>query len=235
MEYLPDFLSDNPHGTKCPEGGHPSYGSAVVIKNSSCNYLTNSNTCVGPNYFMAYHGVLKDSKDYTNALDEAYKLTDYMNSYIRNNSLTPHVEIFPYSVFYVFYEQYLDMWRSLAISLSVSAAAVFLVMYLITGFDLKSSVINLLVIVMIVVDIMAMMVPWNIQLNPISLVNLVMAIGISVEFCNHVTHTFVTSDLPTKVERATQALVYTGSSVFSGIAVTKFLGILVLFFANTQI
>ncbi|RXG71048.1 Niemann-Pick C1 protein [Armadillidium vulgare] len=142
---------------------------------------------------MAYHGVLKNSKDYTNALDEAYKLTDYMNSYIRNNSLTPHVEIFPYSVFYVFYEQYLDMWRSLAISLSVSAAAVFLVMYLITGFDLKSSVINLLVIVMIVVDIMAMMVPWNIQLNPISLVNLVMAIGISVEFCNHVTHSFVTS------------------------------------------
>ena len=35
-----------------------------------------------------------------------------------------------------------------------------------------------------------MMAVWGIQLNAVSLVNLVMALGICVEFCVHITHAF---------------------------------------------
>ncbi len=31
---------------------------------------------------------------------------------------------------------------------------------------------------------------WDIQLNGVTLLNLMVAIGISVEFCAHMTHTF---------------------------------------------
>ena len=34
---------------------------------------------------------------------------------------------------------------------------------------------------------------WGIQLNAISVVNLVMSIGIGVEFCVHITHAFAVS------------------------------------------
>lgn len=38
-----------------------------------------------------------------------------------------------------------------------------------------------------------LMVVWDIQLNAVSVVNLVMAIGIAVEFCVHITHAFTVS------------------------------------------
>lgn len=37
------------------------------------------------------------------------------------------------------------------------------------------------------------MVLWDIQLNAVSVVNLVMSIGIAVEFCVHITHAFTVS------------------------------------------
>lgn len=39
-------------------------------------------------------------------------------------------------------------------------------------------------------ELQGLMVLWKIQLNALSLVNLVVAIGISVEFCAHITHAF---------------------------------------------
>ncbi|KAB7495176.1 Niemann-Pick C1 protein [Armadillidium nasatum] len=240
MEYLPDFLIDNPHGTICPQAGHPSYGSAVVIKDKGCVIPANetsydNSSCVGANNFMAYNTILKNSRDFTNALQNAYDLTDQLNEYIRNNSATPDVEMFPYSIFYVYYEQYLDMWPVVGLSLSVSLISVFLVMLLVTGFDFRSTLINVVIIIMIVVDIMGLMVPWNIQLNAISLVNLVMAIGISVEFCSHLSHAFSLCPYDTKIERAKYSLIYTGSSVLSGITLTKFAGIIILAFASSQV
>lgn len=76
---------------------------------------------------------------------------------------------------------------------------------------------------------------WNISLNAVSLVNLVMAVGISVEFCSHMVHCFASSSHLTREKRAADALTQMGSSIFSGITLTKFGGILVLGFANSQI
>lgn len=76
---------------------------------------------------------------------------------------------------------------------------------------------------------------WSISLNAVSLVNLVMAVGISVEFCSHMVHCFASSTHYTREKRASDALTQMGSSIFSGITLTKFGGILVLGFANSQI
>lgn len=76
---------------------------------------------------------------------------------------------------------------------------------------------------------------WNISLNAVSLVNLVMAVGISVEFCSHMVHSFAASQKISREERAADALTQMGSSIFSGITLTKFGGILVLGFARSQI
>lgn len=62
-----------------------------------------------------------------------------------------------------------------------------------------------------------------------------MAVGISVEFCSHLVHSFSVSVHLTRVERASEALANMGSSVFSGITLTKFGGIVILGFAKSQI
>ena len=75
---------------------------------------------------------------------------------------------------------------------------------------------------------------WDIELNAVSLVNLVMAVGISVEFVAHIMRAFCITE-GTRVRRARAALMGMGSSVLSGITLTKFGGIIVLAFTRSKI
>ena len=84
------------------------------------------------------------------------------------------VEVYPYSIFYVFYEQYLTMWPDVLFSMGISAAAIFVVTFVLLGLDIYSAVVVLITISMIVVDLIGVMYWWNISLNAVSLVNLVM-------------------------------------------------------------
>ncbi|RXG57280.1 Niemann-Pick C1 protein [Armadillidium vulgare] len=64
---------------------------------------------------------------------------------------------------------------------------------------------------------------------------LVMCVGISVEFCSHICRAYSLSMEETRLQRAADALINMGSSVLSGITLTKFGGIIVLGFAHSQI
>ena len=50
----------------------------------------------------------------------------------------------------------------------------------------------------------------------VSVVNLVMTVGIGVEFCSHLVRAFTLSTEKNNVERALDSLIHMGSSVFSG-------------------
>ena len=100
---------------------------------------------------------------------------------------------------------------------------------------------------------MGMMYWWSVTLNAISLVNLVMASGISVEFCSHIIRDFALNQkevkymlkitiytikstffcsLQSTLERAKDTVINMGAVLFSGIHVTNFLGVIVLAFAK---
>ncbi|XP_065080828.1 NPC intracellular cholesterol transporter 1 isoform X3 [Ochlerotatus camptorhynchus] len=238
QRYVSFFLQDNPDAD-CAKAGHAAYGSAVNLK----SIPSSKNSEVGASYFMAYHTILKTSSDYYEALRSARKVSANITSTIqaklrlegRSEAEIQEVEVFPYSVFYVFYEQYLTMWPDTLKSMGISVLAIFIVTFLLMGFDIHSSVVVVITITMIVINIGGLMYHWSISLNAVSLVNLVMAVGISVEFCSHLVHSFSVSLEETREKRAADALTKMGSSVFSGITLTKFGGILVLGFAQSQI
>lgn len=117
------------------------------------------------------------------------------------------------SVFYVFYEQYLTVVYDTFFNLVVCGAAIFAVTIVLLGFDIWTSVIIILTIAMIVVSMFGLMFFWSISLNALSLVNLVMTLGISVEFCSHIARAFARSVQPSRVDRAFEAVVHMGSSV----------------------
>jgi len=148
---------------------------------------------------------------------------------------TKHVNIFPYSIFYVFYEQYLTMVEDTAISLAISLGSVFAVTFILGGFDIKNAVVTTFTIILILVNLMGMMYWWSVTLNAISLVNLVMASGISVEFCSHIIRDFALNQKESTLERAKDTVINMGAVLFSGIHVTNFLGVIVLAFAKSQI
>jgi Niemann-Pick C1 protein len=227
--YLPKFLDSNP-GPNCPKGGHAAYAQGL-------NYILDDENKAHPmdSYFMGYHTTLKISKDYYEALRAARGVADDITNMLKTNESVGSVEVFPYSVFYVFYEQYLTIWADTFQSLGLSLAAVFVATLVLTGFDVWSSLIVLLLVTMIVVNLGGLMYWWNVTLNAISLVNLVVAVGIAVEFCSHIVHSYNLSTENTRILKAQESLIYTGSSVLSGITITKFVGIVVLAFAKSQI
>lgn len=75
---------------------------------------------------------------------------------------------------------------------------------------------------------------WSIQLNAVSLVNLAMSLGILVEFLIHILRSFLVAS-GTREQRALEAVTSTGPSVISGILLTKFVGVIVLRFAQTKV
>uniref|UniRef100_UPI00358EA242 NPC intracellular cholesterol transporter 1-like isoform X1 n=1 Tax=Myxine glutinosa TaxID=7769 RepID=UPI00358EA242 len=220
--FLPMFLEDNP-SPKCGKGGHAVYADAVRIYSNE--------TKVGPSYFMSYHTALSSPDDFTTALRSARNIASNITHMFNVTGSTSRA--FPYSVFYVFYEQYLTIVEDTVMSLGLSLSAIFVVMVVLL--DIWSALLACLTITMIIVDMFGVMWMWGVSLNAVSLVNLVMSVGISVEFCSHVVRAFVTSAQGNRLQRAHHAVVHTGSSVFSGITLTKFSGIVVLAFSKSRI
>ncbi|KAB2626246.1 Niemann-Pick C1 protein-like [Pyrus ussuriensis x Pyrus communis] len=209
-EKLPWFLNALP-SNDCAKGGHGAYTSSVEFKGDESGIIQASS-------FRTYHTPLNKQS--------CWELSSRLSDSLK-------IELFPYSLYYMFLEQYLDIWRKALINLSIAIAAVFIVCLAITC-SLWSSVIILLVLAMILLDLMGVMAILNIQLNAVSVVNLVMAVGISVEFCVHMTHAFLVST-GDKDQRTEEALATMGASVFSGITSTKLVGVIVLCFSRTEI
>uniref|UniRef100_A0A182NDR6 SSD domain-containing protein n=1 Tax=Anopheles dirus TaxID=7168 RepID=A0A182NDR6_9DIPT len=224
--YLDFFLSDLPD-ENCAKAGRAAYSRAL-------NYLLDADgrLSVEDSYFMSYHTTAVTSRQFYTALEQARRIADDIQRML--DAQGAGVEIFPYSVFYVFYEQYLTIWADAMQSIGLSLAAVFVVTFLVTGLDLLSALVVLLMVFLIVLNMMGLMWLWNITLNAISLVNLVMSVGIGVEFISHIVRTYRYAH-GTRLERSGEAMVRTGTSVFSGITLTKFAGIIVLAFAKSQI
>ena len=104
------------------------------------------------------------------------------------------------------------------------------------------------VVALTVTSVMGVMGVWGIMLNAISVVNLVIALGIAVEFCAHIARAFMGSaqgvgslpvDHPSgqreRDERMWVALVDVGPSVLSGITFTKLIGLSVLALTRSQL
>ncbi|XP_038979789.1 NPC intracellular cholesterol transporter 1-like isoform X2 [Phoenix dactylifera] len=217
-EKLPWFLNALP-SSDCAKGGKGAYTTSVDLTGYESAIIQAAS-------FRTYHTPLNKQSDYVNSMRAAKDFSSKISDSLK-------MQIFPYSVFYIFFEQYLDIWKTALIDISIGLGAVFLVCLVITC-SLWTSTIILIVLAMIVVDMMGVMAILEIQLNAVSVVNLVMSIGIAVEFCVHITHAFSVSngDRQTRVKEALSTM---GASVFSGITLTKLVGVIVLRFSRSEV
>lgn len=224
--YIPFFLRDAPSEI-CNRGGLASYFSNV-------NYVLDSEgraTVLDTN-FMAYHSTLTTSKDYITAVKYGYEISDNITRSIKE--LTgKDVEVFPYSVFYVYYEQYLTMWSDTFASIGYCMIAAVFFYLLASGFNFLTTFAVMFTSLMVVLNMMGVMYIWNIPLNAVSNVNLIVSIGIAVEFCSHIGYAFATSTAPPN-EKVKDALKRVGSTIITGITFTN-IPIIVLAFSYTEI
>ncbi|BGP36957.1 niemann-Pick type C-related protein 1 [Rhodotorula kratochvilovae] len=222
MRYLEQWLS-SPTDESCPLGGKAGYSSALA--------LSEDGDGVELSHFRTYHTPLKTQDDFINAFAAARRIADDL-------SRRTGARVFPYSLFYVFFASYGELWATAREVLAFALGAVFLVTSLLLGSFRTGSVVAFTVFLSLV-SVLGSMGAWGVSLNPLSLVNLVISIGIAVEFCAHLARAFMGAlggGVPfhhpaakrDRDERAVAALEDVGASVVSGIGATKLIGIAVL-------
>ncbi|XP_078373186.1 patched domain-containing protein 3-like isoform X2 [Oculina patagonica] len=143
------------------------------------------------------------------------------------------LDAFPISRTFIFFEQYAITSRETIRNLIIAALAVLLV----TSPFLVDCTVTLIVVLnfaALICELFGLMVIWNVALNSVSMINLVMAIGFAVDYSAHIAHAYITSNKVTADERIVDALSTLGASVFMG-GFSTFLGMVVLAFASSEI
>ncbi|KAF0695249.1 Aste57867_13917 [Aphanomyces stellatus] len=147
---------------------------------------------------------------------------------------------FPYSLYFVYYDQYLTIQgialQSVLLALGVVFVSISLLMpsQLMTCILVATSVLSMAVSLIGVVHVWNLLSTLHTSINAVSVVNMVACVGLGVEFCIHLASTFATLS-SSRDERSKVALSLVGPSVVSGITLTKFCGIGVLAFAKSQL
>ncbi|KAI6232457.1 Niemann-Pick C1 protein [Aphelenchoides besseyi] len=228
-DFLNQFLTDNPT-INCPRAGHASHNSALKMARKSNRVVAS--------YFTVHHTALRTAQDFIKSMEStqflARNITMTLNNELSEFGHSP-VEVFAHSEHYVFYEQYTSIVKAAIVQLICSEVSIFVVTTILMGLDPWSAMIIVITIVCILVNLLGLMYWWSIDFNAISVVNLVMAVGVSVEFCAHITRGFAVSRGLTRIDRARESLSLIGCSILSGITLTKFGGVIVLAFAHSQI
>jgi Niemann-Pick C1 protein len=226
--YYAKMWLESPTDASCPLGGKAPYSNALVIDSERIT--------TGASHFRTSHTPLKSQADFINAQASARRISDYL-------SHEHNIDIFPYSKFYIFFDQYSSIVRLTGTLLGAAIGIIFVVSSVLLG-SIATGAVIATTVVMIVVDIIGTMAVAGVSLNAVSLVNLVICVGIGVEFCAHIARAFMfpsrnmldrSPKLRGKDARAWTALVNVGGSVFSGITVTKLLGVCVLAFTRSKI
>ncbi|KAJ7638597.1 patched family-domain-containing protein [Roridomyces roridus] len=228
MWYLKQWLI-SPTTEDCPVGGRASFGNAISISEDGRG--------VTASHFRTFHSPLKTQADMINAFAAAHRVADDI-------SRETGVQVFPYSLPYVFFDQYAHIVGITQEVLGLGLGAVLIVTALMLG-SWRTGTIVTAVVALTVVTVMGVMSVWGISLNAISLVNLVISLGIAVEFCAHIARAFMSagSGLPMdhpagqkeRDERMWTALVDVGPSVLSGITFTKLIGMSVLALTRSRL
>ena len=228
IHYVQKWVA-SPTNQECPFGGLAPYSNALVIDAER--------ETIPASHFRTSHTPLKSQDDFIAAYASARRIADGLTESIG-------VEVFPYSVFYIFFDQYSTIVRLTGTLLGSALALILGISSILLG-SLRTGAVVTITVIMIVVDIIGTMAVFNVSLNAVSLVNLVICIGIGVEFCAHIARAFM---FPSRAvmeraknkfrgrdARAWTALVNVGGSVFSGITITKLLGVCVLAFTRSKI
>merc|ERR1719317_1481133 len=91
----------------------------------------------------------------------------------------------------------------------------------------------LVCVVLTLVDLVGFLHFWGITIDTLSCVNIVLAVGLCIDYSAHIAHAFIVST-GTRTERAKNALVTMGPAIANG-GITTFLALVFLGFSQSHI
>lgn len=130
---------------------------------------------------------------------------------------------FSYGQEYLDFESYVTFFEDTITGASLSIAAVLVVILFITA-SLSTTLIVATCVLLVDLYLLAMIFYWGLTFNSIVVVNICIAIGLSVDYSAHIAHTYLIITPPPHIKekkqirhyKASKALSQMGSSVFHG-------------------
>ncbi|XP_056193163.1 patched domain-containing protein 3 [Falco biarmicus] len=164
----------------------------------------------------------------TSAIDEKNLL-----SQLRETAEQCSIPMMVYHPAFIYYDQYLVIVQNTIQNIVVAAGAMLIVSLLLIPNPLCCLWVTF-AMASVIVGVAGFMTFWNVNLDSISMINLVICIGFSVDFSAHISYAFVTSGESSANKRAIEALSLLGYPILQG-AVSTILGVAVLAAAKTYI
>ena len=225
---LPDWLEDNPD-EYCSKGGHAAYSSAL-----SCNEED-----IVASHFMSYHSICIESSECQANIEQARLLADnitrHINRGLEDLGFNSSISVWPYAIYYPYYEQYITMGNDAIFQLLLCMVPIILLSFVCYNFSLSACLITLVTVIFIVTDTYACCVLWDVQFNPLTLINLIASSGLAIEFTGHSVRHFIQLDNGDRVDRTISTMKSMGPVIILGVTMTNLPGIVTLHWAHMQI
>ena len=263
--FLPWFLEEMP-SKQCPFAGGAAYANQVRQRGNI-------------SAFKAYLQPLRSQEDFIASLRASRRIAEILTTALRT-AIQPSVEassstaasspqptpsslpeVFAFSPYFVFFDQYLGIiWISILLC-TLCLLVIFVVTWAFLG-SFEAALFSALCVGSTALSLFGVMGWWSIGLSAVSLVNVVIAMGISVEFSSNMVRAYMVAldvkgesqmqsnidkkpdvhasgtssfPLPSREMRVEQMVAETGKSVFFGITLTKLIGIAILYWSTSKI
>jgi len=121
-----------------------------------------------------------------------------------------------------------ELWRNIGLAMT----AIFVIVLILLA-NLKICLMVLLTVILTLVDIIGFLHFWDITIDIISCVNIVLAIGLCVDYSVHIGHAYLVASGGKKL-KTQEALLTIGPAVFNG-GLTTFLALVLLGFSTSHV
>ncbi|XP_033644620.1 patched domain-containing protein 3-like isoform X1 [Asterias rubens] len=164
----------------------------------------------GVNRSITQSRVMLQTKNLHTLTDE----TETMLS-LRETAEASPFDVIVYHPAFVLYESYVGIIPNLLQTLGIALACMFLVAVIMIPHPVCAVWVSLCVI-SIDVAVLGYMSLWGVNIDPISMVNIILCIGFSVDFSAHITYAFVVAPKENPDDRAKYALHALGMAILQG-------------------
>ncbi|XP_056315234.1 patched domain-containing protein 3 [Danio aesculapii] len=167
------------------------------------------------------------------AIDEKDMLNAFRETADKCGRLETPVDLIVYHPAFIYFDQYAIIVSNTIQNLVVATCVMLVISLLLIPNPLCSLWVTFS-IASIIVGVAGFMSLWGVSLDSVSMINLVICIGFSVDFSAHISYAFVSSEKSSANEKATDALHKLGYPIIQG-AVSTIAGVVVLAAAKSYI
>lgn len=207
------------------------------------DFITNLREIYLPGPANPYAQDVTFNEDYTRIIASRFIIQTFeildanddkdMMETLRKVALDAPFNVTVFNPFFIYFDQFV-LVRTTSIQAISLAAGVMMVISLIFIPNPLCSLWVAFSIVSIEVGVVGYMTLWGVNLDSISMINLIMCIGFSVDFSAHISYAYLAAKVDTPAERVQECLYALGLPILQG-GLSTILGITALIFAPSYI